>query len=114
MLADEGPGDGGLAVIPASHKANLSCPQEIKRWEAHREHVLEVNANAGDAVIFTETLTHGTLPWTAEHQRRALLYKFSPGVLAFSGGAHSSEYPDYIDEMEPGPRAVMEAPHYRR
>ena len=114
MLADEGPGDGGLAVIPASHKANLSCPQEIKRWEAHREHVLEVNTNAGDAVIFTETLTHGTLPWTAEHQRRALLYKFSPGVLAFSGGAHSSEYPDYIDEMEPGPRAVMEAPHYRR
>lgn len=114
MLADEGPGDGGVAVIPASHKANFDCPQEIRHWEAHREHVREIHAKAGDAVIFTEALTHGTLPWTADHQRRALLYKFSPGVLAFSGGAHSNEYADYIEEMEPEYRAVMEAPHYRR
>ena len=47
------------------------------KWEKHQEHVLEVNGKAGDAVIFTETLTHGTLPWTAAHERRALLYKFS-------------------------------------
>ena len=114
MLADEGPGDGGLAVIPASHKANLRCPQEMRLWEAYQEHVLEVNLKAGDAIIFTETLTHGTLPWTAAHQRRALLYKFSPGVLAFSGGSHSIDYAEYIEEMGPESRAVMEAPHYRR
>ena len=114
MLADEGPGDGGLAVIPASHKANLTCPAEIRRWESHRDQVREVNARAGDAVLFTEALTHGTLPWTAAHQRRALLYKFSPGTLAFSAGAHSNEYADYIEDMDAEPRAVMEAPHYRR
>ena len=27
---------------------------------------------AGSVVIFTEALAHGTLPWTADHERRAL------------------------------------------
>ena len=114
LLADEGPGDGGVAVIPGSHKANLSCPRSMKLWEQHQEHVLELNGKAGDAVIFTETLTHGTLPWTAVHERRALLYKFSPSMLSYGGGAHTVSYPDYIEDMTPEERAVMEAPHIRR
>ena len=114
LFADEGPGDGGVAVIPGSHKSNLPCPQRMKLWERHREHVLEVNARAGDAVIFTETLTHGTLPWTAAHQRRALLYKFSPSFLAYSRGAHTVTYPDYIQDMTDEQQAVMQAPSVRR
>ena len=114
MLADEGPGDGGLAIIPGSHKANLPCPSGMKRYEQYQNLVLEVNAKAGDAVIFTETLTHGTLPWKGDHQRRALLYKFSPGFQAYSAGAHQITYPDYIEDMSPEQREVMEAPHIRR
>ena len=114
LLADENPGDGGVAVVPGSHKANLSCPRSMKMWEEHQEHVVEVNGKAGDAVIFTETLTHGTLPWTGKHQRRALLYKFSPGFQAYSAGQHTISYPEYIEDMAPDERAVMEAPHIRR
>ena len=114
LLADEGPGDGGVAVVPGSHKANLACPRSMMMWEKHREHVLEINGKAGDAVIFTETLTHGTLPWTADHERRALLYKFSPGTLSYGGGAHETGYADYIEDMAEDERAVMEAPHIRR
>ncbi|MCY3665966.1 MAG: phytanoyl-CoA dioxygenase family protein [Gemmatimonadetes bacterium] len=114
LLADEGPGDGGVAVVPGSHKANLACPKSMIKWEKHQEHVLEVNGKAGDAVIFTETLTHGTLPWTAEHERRALLYKFSPGTLSYGSGAHQTAYSDYIEDMTEEERAVMEAPHIRR
>ncbi len=51
LLADEGPGDGGVAVIPGSHKANLPCPQSIKGWERYKEHVVDVQVKAGDAVI---------------------------------------------------------------
>ena len=29
MLADGGPGDGGLIVIPGSHKANHPWPDEV-------------------------------------------------------------------------------------
>ena len=114
MLADEGPGDGGLGLIPGSHKANLACPRTMKLYQQYQQYVVEVNAKAGDAVVFTETLTHGTLPWKAKHQRRALLYKFSPGFQAYSQGAHQVTYPDYIEDMTPEERAVLEAPHIRR
>lgn len=114
LLADEGPGDGGVAVVPGSHKANLPAPRSMMLWEQHQEHVVEVNGQAGDVVIFTETLTHGTLPWTAEHERRALLYKFSPGCLAYGSGAYTVTYPDYVEDMTQEERAVMEAPHARR
>lgn len=114
LLADEGPGDGGVAVLPGSHKASLPCPRGMMLWERYQEHVVEVNGKAGDVVIFTETLTHGTLPWTADHERRALLYKFSPGCLAYSPGAHSIDYPEYIADMTDDEREVMEAPHSRR
>ena len=86
----------------------------MKLWEKYQEHVVEVNAEAGDAIVFSETLTHGTLPWTAEHQRRAVLYKFSPGFQAYSAGAHQITYPDYVEDMTPEQREVMEAPHIRR
>ena len=114
MLADEGPGDGGVAVIPGSHKANLRCPESMVRYEDYREHVLEINAKAGDAVIFTETLTHGTLPWKGKHQRRALLYKFSPGYLSYGIGHHEVSFPDYFEDMTEDQRTVMEPPHIRR
>ncbi len=38
MLADEGPGDGGVAVVPGSHKANLPCPRSIRLYEAHQDY----------------------------------------------------------------------------
>ena len=79
-----------LGVVPGSHKADLPCPRSMTLGQAHQEHVLDVHGKAGDVVIFTETLTHGTLPWKGVHQRRALLYKFSPGFQAYSAGAHTS------------------------
>ena len=40
----------------------------------------------GSVVIFTEALTHGTAPWQAAHQRRSLLFKYSPGQQSWSKG----------------------------
>jgi hypothetical protein len=31
-----------------------------------------------------ENLLHGTLPWRAAHERRTVLYKYSPNAVAFS------------------------------
>ena len=36
---------------------------------------------AGSICVFTEALCHGTLPWTAEAERRALIYRFNPANL---------------------------------
>jgi hypothetical protein len=56
QLADEGPGDGGLAAIPGSHKANFPLPEKLSFYEVQREYVKEVHTQAGDAIIFTEAL----------------------------------------------------------
>lgn len=46
------------------------------------------------ALIFTEALIHGTLPWKAAHERRALLFKYSPGHSAWSQRYYSPD--DYV------------------
>ncbi len=48
------------------------------------DYVVQPPVEAGDALFFTEALIHGTMPWRGRHERRALLYKFSPGYSAWS------------------------------
>ena len=114
-LADEGPDDGGVAVIPASHKSNYPCPSPIKRCEAHPWLVKKLPLKAGDGVIFTETLTHGALPWCAHHQRRIILTRYTPGYMAYHGVAHTSATPaDYVADMTDEQRQVVAPPSHRR
>ena len=115
LLADEGPGDGGVCVVSGSHKANVACPREMLQWEKYREFVTEINAEAGDAVIFSEACTHGTLPWNADHQRRAILYKYNAGHMSWGGGGLPYP-PDYWDELTPPQQAALLRPshHSRR
>jgi hypothetical protein len=107
QLADEGPGDGGLAVIPGSHKANFPLPEKLSFYEAQREYVKEVHTQAGDAIVFTEALTHGTLVWQGAHQRRTLIYKYSPGFQALAAGYHQAHAPDYLLDMTDEERAML-------
>ncbi len=84
-------GDGGFACVPGSHKSPLigSIPGEVRRFERPAHYVVQPPVEAGDVIIFTEALVHGTMPWNAAHERRALLYKYSPG--------HSSWASEYYD-----------------
>jgi hypothetical protein len=115
LLADEGPGDGGISVVAGSHKANLACPESMRKWEQYQEYVTEVHAKAGDAVIFSEACTHGTLPWTADHQRRAILYKYNAGHMSWGGGGLRGPVPAYWDELtEPQQAALLLPSHHSR
>ncbi len=80
-LVDHRPGDGGFGCVPGSHKANFALP---------RDHdpalVAEVPMAAGDFVVFSEALTHCTIPWRGAGERLSLLYKYSPGHLAWGRG----------------------------
>jgi ectoine hydroxylase-related dioxygenase (phytanoyl-CoA dioxygenase family) len=109
QLTDVNAGDGGFCCVPGSHKSNYPCPPDIKRYEAHRDCVHQVAAPAGSAVLFTEALTHGTLPWRGEGQRRSILFKYSPGFLAWGGGYPPSE--ELLDDLSPEARLVMERPY---
>ena len=111
QLTDVREGDGGLCLIPGSHKGNYPCPMALRRGEAHREFIKPIICNAGDCVIFTEATTHGTLPWTADHDRRTALFRFSPGNLAYVPHNWSE---DMLALMTDDQRKVLEPPYHAR
>ena len=79
-LTDAGPGAGGFVCVPGSHKSNFlqHMPRDVARFERDADWVVQPSMAAGDVLIFTEALIHGTATWTADHERRTLLYKYSP------------------------------------
>ncbi len=85
-LVDAPEGVGGFACIPGSHKSNFATeiPPEVRRFEQPAHYVVQPAVEAGDVLFFTEAVVHGTMPWQAAHQRRSLLYKYSPGHSAWS------------------------------
>ena len=111
ILTDCGPGDGGFACIPGSHKSNYPAPQDVIRLEKDIGVVRQVEAGSGSAVIFTEALTHGTLPWKAAHQRRSILYKYSPGPLTYSRRYLPPGVEEVLDEFTPDQQALLQPPY---
>ncbi|MGH7214245.1 MAG: phytanoyl-CoA dioxygenase family protein [Tepidisphaeraceae bacterium] len=84
-LKDIGPGDGATMIIPASHKQNFPHPDmaqaRTKYGNASGDNVesaIEVHLNAGDALIFTDTLCHGAAQRTNPGQRRICIYRYGP------------------------------------
>ncbi|MBX3050666.1 MAG: phytanoyl-CoA dioxygenase family protein [Caldilineaceae bacterium] len=108
-LADTGPEHGGFCAIPGSHKANYPCPEQVKEEHIGHEAVVVPSAPAGSLVIFTEALTHGTAPWTASHQRRSLLYKYSPGQQSWGG---NYVQPPTDVELTPRQKLLFEKPYF--
>lgn len=82
-LEDVNPGDGGLICVPGSHKANVAYKPPV---DSHL--VVNPSFRAGDTLIFTEALVHGTRRWRSENRRRALLYKYSPGHSTWVDAEH--------------------------
>ena len=111
QLNDVNPGDGGLCVIPGSHKANFACPDDILAWEADQEIVYHVPMQAGDMVIFNEATIHGTLPWQGKAERRSLFYRFTPKYLHYDGGTYQTNQPDWVSELTDAQQAVLESPY---
>jgi ectoine hydroxylase-related dioxygenase (phytanoyl-CoA dioxygenase family) len=83
-LADAPPGAGGFCCIPGTHKSLYPVPPA---WFGTLDNPLieHVPMQAGDALIFTESLTHGTMPWTlTSHERRSVLLKYTPAYMQWS------------------------------
>jgi ectoine hydroxylase-related dioxygenase (phytanoyl-CoA dioxygenase family) len=109
FLSPAAVGDGGFACIPGTHKSNFiqNVPREVMRFERVPEYVVQPPVEAGDALIFTEALIHGTMPWRAKHERRALLYKFSPGHSAWS---QKYPLPDEYENLTEQQRRILSPP----
>ena len=76
--------DGCFAGIPGSHKSNFTRP-----WGNHPDEnpvFTPIPADAGDAIIFTEALTHGSMVNISGRPRRTLYYCYSVGYMPDWGG----------------------------
>lgn len=92
--------DGGFGCLPGSHKAHSRVPDEW-RDTSRGVHpmITRVPARAGTAIIFTEALVHGTLPWTAPSTRNTLFYKYTPSWESWVG-PDDFFHPTDADEWE--------------
>ena len=111
-LRDVNPGDGGFGCVPGSHKSNLPFPESWKELEVDEELdlVRAVTGPAGTAIIFTEAMTHGTLPWRGAGERRTLFFKYDPGPYAYSAVYYDRDrWPDLTERQ----RAILESPNAR-
>ena len=108
-LTDVEPGDGGFVCIPGSHKANYLCPLQVRRLEQDPGCVRHIAMKAGDAVIFTEALTHGTIPWQGDSERRLLRYLYCPAIH----GTHNPQYTELEKELsEPLQKLMVQPPYH--
>jgi hypothetical protein len=112
-LTDVGPGDGGTCIIPGSHKSNLEHPdltqhppfgQRVPMEEL--EGTVEMHFNKGDALVFTDGVTHGANRRTNPGERRVIIMRYGPswGARAF-GYQYSKEL---LDRLTPVRRRILE------
>jgi hypothetical protein len=93
-------GAGGFACIPGSHKSNFRCPEDIALLQRPHPIVQQVSLKAGDCLLFTEALQHGTLPWKGPHTRRSLYMKYSPAHLRWGMHGYNPGDPAF-EAIEP-------------
>jgi hypothetical protein len=111
-ITDVNPGDGGLGVVPGSHKANLRLPKDWQDLRKGSPVAKAVTGAAGTAVFFTEALSHGTLPWNGKHERRTVFLKYHAYCSAFSDN-YLDEVSAEWDELTERQRRILEAPNCR-
>ena len=112
-LSDVDVGSGGFTCIPGSQKTNFLnyVPKEVRQFKRDAHYVVQPAIKAGDVLFFTEALIHGTKPWTASHQRRSLLYKYSPGHSAWNINYYDLESYGELTERQ---RRMLQPPSIGR
>lgn len=109
-LCDINEGDGGLGCVPGSHKSNYRYPAEWRPLDTLQPHQRAVFGPAGSAIIFTEALTHGTLPWRGKGERRTVFMKYSPFPISWSAAYYRAEQYEGLSEEQ---AAILEPPNAR-
>ena len=100
--------------MPGSHKAAFDRPETLFNNGMMAElddlpaGVVNVTPRAGDAIVMTEMLAHGTLQWKpTDRQRRTLVLRYRPQYRNRTGA------PEAIQErLSPQVRELMDYAHY--
>jgi hypothetical protein len=119
-MTDVGPGDGPTTLVPGSHKSQADHPQRAAAWSPDKQTsggealgMVQMTMQAGDALMFTDGLTHGSMPRTNPGQRRVLIYRYAPQLLA--NRFHYIPSRELINRLSPEARRMVLAtpPRFR-
>jgi hypothetical protein len=91
--------DSGFCCIPGSHKSDFETPSDYFPIK-NNPLVVQVLQEAGDAIVFTEALTHGTFQGTTTRPRRSVLIRYCPGYIQFRKAYQTGN----ITRLPPTPR----------
>ena len=117
-LEDIGPGDGPTVLVPGSHKSTEIHPRleldgkGIVAASHEREAagtalgMKEIYLEAGDTLLFTDAITHGSAERTNAGYRRAVIYRYSPRYLRTRFNYQLS--PALAARLTPERRAILE------
>jgi hypothetical protein len=116
-LEDIGLGDGGTVLIPGSHKVTEVHPRlEVEgekvgslndgRLAGTATGMREVHLKAGDALFFTDAITHGSSERTNEGHRRSVIFRYTPRHTRTRFNIEQSQ--ELIDRLTDERRSILE------
>lgn len=114
-LTDIGAGDGATTIVPGSHKSHEVHP--ALRGGAHKGYnddvvagqqlgMTEVHLQAGDALMFTDGLCHGSAARTNPGQRRICIYRYSPHSMMQRFNYVASD--ELLERLTPQRRKILQ------
>ena len=116
-MHDIGPGDGGLQVIPGSHKANFRWPGPGRLGmvdKSLKDLFVELPVSAGSAVVFTHDILHASISEN-EGSRRVLHLAYNFCGITRWWFAEKTDYDRLFEEAPEGSwlKYLLRQPAYR-
>jgi ectoine hydroxylase-related dioxygenase (phytanoyl-CoA dioxygenase family) len=105
---DIGPGDGATMAVPGSHKQNFEPPfLKEQRGETLEEvpGAEEIHLEAGDALLFVDSVMHGSATRTNAGERRFAVFRYGPSWGVSRRGYAATD--ELLDRLSPEQAAMV-------
>lgn len=106
-FTDVYPGDGGLIVVPGSHRVEVQRPAnyffpDLKNPKIDNlPQITNITPKAGDVIVISELLTHGALIWKpTDRERRFLILCYNPQYFYYQNGIRDEVIPRLSPETK--------------
>lgn len=117
-LEDIGPGDGATTIVPGSHKVKQPHPhfsrqddktQNVVNYSGpatDAENMKELYLNAGDALVFTDGVAHGSSARANPGQRKIMLFRYCPAYISTRWNYMASK--QLMERLSPTRREIVQ------
>ena len=112
-LTDVGVEDGCFAVIPGSHKSHFRNPLVGQIPDPAHPLVRPLPCEAGDAVLFSEDLSHGAVENQGSRVRRTLFYSYAPAFQC-AWGRLTEVAPGFESRANPRRLELVQGPRHSK